>query len=160
MIHNPSSFCFFVVLGLANFAYTYKVDMGLASDEHKTCIDALTNVTKSLTYEGKLGFAALRGLQCVSFEADELFKEVAKMKDADGSDWLYHRHFGQYLLVIKQDYAKAVQSLEKAYKNNPKKDPMTIGWYMTALAKSGIFLFVFILKMEATIIRKNGDKYI
>eukprot|EP01083_Nonionella_stella_P101733 288674_1 len=39
-------------LGLSNFAYTYKVDMGLGSDEHLQCIDAMMNVTKNLTYEG------------------------------------------------------------------------------------------------------------
>ena len=147
-------------LGLANFAFTYKVDMGLGSDEHKQCIEQLSNVVKNLSYEGKLGFAALRGLQCVAFEADELFKEVAGMKDADGSDWLYHRHFGQYLLVVKEDYGGAVKALEKAYKTNPKKDPMTIGWYLTALAKSGmICCYIHIrspkIYISCTIINRN-----
>eukprot|EP01084_Bolivina_argentea_P051643 95013_1 len=124
-------------LGLSNFAYTYKVDMGLGSDEHLQCIDAMMNVTKNLTYEGKIGFASLKGLQCISFEADVLFKEVSQMKDSDGSDWLYWRHFGQYLLLIKQDYIGACNALEKAYKINTTKDPMTIGWYCIALSKVG-----------------------
>ncbi len=49
-------------------------------------------------------------------------------EDSDGNDWLYCRHFGQYLLAIKHDYAGAVTALEKAYtKAIPKNYPLTIG---------------------------------
>ncbi len=54
-------------------------------------------------------------------EADQIFKEMSSLKDSDGNDWLYWRHFEQYLLAIKHDYSGAVTALEKAYKGNPKK---------------------------------------
>jgi len=124
-------------LGLANFAYLFKMDLGIASEDHRKCVEEMMEVTKHLTYEGKLGLACLKGLQCVTYEADDYFKGLLNEKDADGSDWLCRRHYGHYLFFIKHDYAAGVQELQKAYKNNPKKDPMTIGWYMAALAKSG-----------------------
>ena len=111
---------------------------------HTACIKEMMKVTKNLSYEGQVGFAALRGLQCVSFEAESIFGEVSKLKDASGSDWLYHRHFGHYQLMVKHDFLTAIKELEAAYKANPKKDPMTIGWYMTALSKSGYVLHIFI----------------
>merc|ERR1712176_1266238 len=75
-----------VSLGLANFAYCFKIDMGVGSEEHKEVIDEMMNVTKNLSYEGQIGFAALRGMQCVSFEAEDIFAKAAKGKDATGSD--------------------------------------------------------------------------
>ncbi len=62
------------------------------------------------------GFASLRGLQCISFEPDELFKQCSKLNDSNGNNWLYWRHLGQYLLVIKENYLEAILALEKAYK--------------------------------------------
>eukprot|EP01084_Bolivina_argentea_P154597 269460_1 len=124
-------------LGLANFAYTYKVDFGIGSDDHVPLIDKIAPLVKDLSYEGKIGYASLLGLQCNTSGADALFEQLSSAKDADGSDWLYHRHYGQYLLMVKHEYSGAVTALEAAYKGNHKCDPMTIGWYLAALSKTG-----------------------
>jgi len=124
-------------LGLLNFAYTFRVnDPGLGSDDHQKIEEPLLTNMKALSYEGLIGLASLKGLQCNSFEAEDYFNKAAKMKDAAGSDWLYHRHFGHYLLAVKEDAAAAVKALAQAYAQKGR-DPMTIGWYCAALAKTG-----------------------
>jgi len=124
--------------GLMNFACTHKVDgNGLGSDDHLPLLEELPNITKELSYEGKLGFATVIGMQGRTFEAKDIFDKVSKEKAADGTDWLCQRQYGYYLLVVTHEYAEAVKKLAAAFKQNAKRDPMTIGWYMAALSKSG-----------------------